>query len=161
VPGAILPRDPNNVVGQFADAGGNAAAAQLGDQGEVETGVAITRIISAQPYQVGDTAIWTPAAGKRFRLKRLLITIPGDAYAGSPSLLTMDLRDGNASIGLTFVCFLPSAAPNTPGCIFQTPWIDLGDGYSSAAAGNVLNLNLSATIAGAGNVQVLVAGVEE
>ena len=161
MPGAALPRDPNSVVGEFADAGGNAAPAQLGEQDQVETGVAMTRFLAAQPYLAGNTAIWTPAAGKRFRLKRLMLMLPGNAYCGSPTDLTLDLRDGAASIGLTFFVFLPGAAANTPGCIFQTPWIDLGDGYVSSAAGNALNLNLSATIAGAGAAQIIVAGVEE
>jgi hypothetical protein len=161
VPGAILPRDPNNVVGAFADAGGDAAAAQLGDQGEVETGVAITRVATAQAYLSGNTALWTPAAGKRFRLKRLMATIPGDAYAGAPGPVTLSFQDGTTPIGIAFQFYLPAAAPNVAGCLLVTPWLDLGDGYLSAAIGNALNANLSLTIAGAGAAQIIVAGVEE
>lgn len=155
-----LARDDNQQLSAFVGIDGKAGQATLGEQSQVETGVALTRFFSTTPYLTGNTAAWTPAAGKRFRLKRFMIMAPGVATTAT-ALTTIDLRDGNASIGVAIQVSLPSTAGATPGFAFITPWIDLGDGYLSSAPGNVLNVNLSQTITGAGSLQVIVAGVEE
>jgi hypothetical protein len=77
-------------------------------------------------------------------------------------VLTIELRDGNTGTALVHSLFLPSVAPNnlSAGSGYATGWIDLGNGILSAAANNVLNVNLSSSLT-AGVIRFLVCGTEE
>jgi hypothetical protein len=109
---------------------------------------------------LGDTALWTPAAGKRWRLMRYRFALTGNAAMGTGGVLSIMLRDATAASPFGAAVYVPAVAANTLGA-YTSPWIDLGTtGYLSAAANNVLNVNLSAALTG-GQVRVLVAGVEE
>jgi hypothetical protein len=85
-----------------------------------------------------ETALWTPAAGKRFRLMGLFLK------TGAACKLT--LRDGTG--GTTIVVLDLDAAPHS---------LYLGNGLLSAAAGNALTVtrSVSTTLAG------MVFGTEE
>lgn len=108
----------------------------------------------------GDTAVWTPAAGKKFRLQGFRIQIGGDATISPAATVTFVLRDNVTAIAFTkIVIYVPVAV--TPGEVYQSPWLFIPNGgILSAAANNVLNMNLSAALA-AGNVQVATMGTEE
>lgn len=106
----------------------------------------------------GSTALWTPTAGKKFRLMRYRIIAPGNCTFAAAALLTVDLFDAAASMGEKHTIFLPAAV--VTGVLYVSPWIDLGNGILSALANNVLNANLSAVLA-TGAVMFDVAGTEE
>lgn len=109
----------------------------------------------------GSTALWTPAAGKKFRLMRYMITVPSNSVAGAQADLVMSLLDGAGAIGVAHVCNIPVAAVLTAAPpLYVSGWIDLGNGILSALANNVLNMNLSFALTG-GQVNFLACGTEE
>ena len=55
------------------------------------------------------------------------------------------------------VCSIPAATGAAFGSGDESPWIDLGNGFLSSAANNVLNLNLSFALTG-GVVNVIACG---
>jgi hypothetical protein len=120
---------------------------------------------TAQATASGDTALWTPTSGKKFRLMRFKVQVTANAYIAARGVLTIKLRDATTDISLTHDIYLGQTAiaadtnPNQQP-ILETGWIDLGNGFLSAAANNVLNINLSAALSG-GNVRVTCAGTEE
>lgn len=106
----------------------------------------------------GNTAIWTPPG--QFRLMRWRYTITGNATLAAPGVLTVSLNDAGAAIGQADDAFIPAVAVSTQGQTVTSPWIDLGNGILAAAAGDALNVNLSAALA-TGSVRVQVCGTEE
>lgn len=109
----------------------------------------------------GNTAIWTPGASKKFRLMRFKVLIPANAaISGGGVVLTVKFQDATTDIGVSVDVFIPTTAVTTAMGAFSSGWIDLDHGALSAAANNVLNVNLSATLT-TGNVRVIVAGMEE
>lgn len=107
----------------------------------------------------GDTALWTPTSGKKFRLLRYLIQVTGAATLASGADLDIVLRDATTALGLGHSLYVPTSAGTTLGG-WSTGWINLGNGPLSAAANNVLNVNLSAALT-AGKVRVTCCGTEE
>lgn len=122
-----------------------------------------TKQISAS----GDTAIWTPATGKRWRLLGFHLLVPAHAVLASRNALTITFRDAAQDLGITFDVWCGQTAPvetasAIPQPLLVIPWMsmDQGLGISSAAVNNPLNLNLSAALS-AGNIRVTVCGFEE
>jgi hypothetical protein len=114
----------------------------------------------------GNTAVWTPGASNKFRLLRYQITVPGNAqFATTAGTVTITFQDNTTDLNIKYVIFVPlAAAATTNGVNFNSGWVDLGAfGELSAAAGNVLNVNLALGGTGAftNGVTVIVAGVEE
>lgn len=108
----------------------------------------------------GDSALWTPPAGKSFRLMRYRFALTGNATLAAAGVLTVTLRQSTTSLPFGASVYVPAIAANTLGA-YTSPWIDLGStGYLSTVAGAVLNVNLSAALT-AGLLRVLVAGTEE
>jgi hypothetical protein len=87
----------------------------------------------------GDNAVWTPAAGKKFRLLGFILACGGTGVA-------VYFKDGATQISPTF-----TLAAN------QITQMDLGNGYLSSTANNVLNANLGA----ANTVGIWAYGTEE
>lgn len=109
----------------------------------------------------GNTALWTPATGKRFRLMRLMAIVTSDAATSGGARVTVDLKDGaSTSTGMTFDVYCPAVAGSAFGNGFFTGWVDLGQGVLSSAANNVLNINLSAALS-SGVCRVVACGSEE
>lgn len=116
---------------------------------------------TAQALAAGNTALWTPAAGKKFRLMRYLVTVTDDATRAAPGVLTVSLFDAAAgATGQAHDVYVPAVALVNTGALYQSGWIDLGNGFLSAAVNNVLNINLSAALV-TGNVRVIACGTEE
>jgi hypothetical protein len=108
----------------------------------------------------GSTAIWTPGTGNKFRLLAYRIQVTADATLAAAGRLTISLLDSATDIAQDLVAAVP-AAGLTVGDDYDSGWTQLGYfGILSAAANNVLNVNLSAALT-AGLVNVLVAGTEE
>lgn len=109
----------------------------------------------------GNTAIWTPTGGKKFRLMRWRYTATENCTFAVGANLTISLFDGAAgATGQVDDITVPAVALATSGQLASSPWIDLGNGYQSVAANNVLNVNLSAALV-TGTIRVQVAGTEE
>jgi len=105
---------------------------------------------------VAATAVWTPTAGKKFRVMGGTI-IPA-AGMGAAGVEKISLLDSATDIGLNFQTYLPIAAS-----IQHQPQITFDlkpNGYLSAAANNVLNVTLTTAIT-AGAISVTVWGTEE
>ena len=122
--------------------------------GKGETKRTLTKIIpTALISAAGNTAIWTPAAGKKFRLIGFSVVVRGDTTTAAGSLVT--LLDGATTIDN--VCWLATTVATQP-----NRWSEPlpGNGYLSAAANNILYANLSAA-ATAGGIYINVWGCEE
>ena len=111
----------------------------------------------------GNTAVWTPTSGKKFRLMRFQVTAQGLA-ATATGVVTVTFQDATTQINTgAYDVDVPAIANVTSGTDnISGGWIDLGNGYLSAAANNVLNFNISAAGAGTvGTYRINVAGTEE
>jgi len=116
---------------------------------------------TAQAAAAGNTALWTPAAGRRFRLMRYMVTVTDNAAQGAAGVLTITLFDGAAgATGQAHDVFVPALALNNNGVLYNSGWITLDNGVLSTALNNVLNINLSAALV-TGNVRVICCGTEE
>ena len=116
---------------------------------------------TASATSSGNTALWTPTSGKKFRLMRYNVLVTNAAYLSVAGTLTITFQDNTTGIPIAYDVSLPGAAITTPdGVTYDSGWIDLGNGILSASANNVLNINLSAALS-AGNVRVNCCGTEE
>lgn len=107
----------------------------------------------------GDTAVWTPTSGKKFRLMRFRIEVTGQSTQAVSGNLEIIFRDASTGMPIGCSIFVPSVSLNQFAS-YSTGWIDLGNGILSAAANNVLNINLGAALA-TGEARVIVCGTEE
>jgi hypothetical protein len=112
-----------------------------------------------------SSAVWTPAAGKRFRLLKYSIDLPAGAFLTAAGTFTVQLEDATTSINFLHSIWLPGTAP-TPtvaSMAYSTGWIDLGKiGYLSTAVNNVLNfVSASSLASGSSPFRIRVAGTEE
>lgn len=108
----------------------------------------------------GNTTLWIPTSAKKFRLMRLLVVVTADAATSGGADIDVTFQDSSTDLGFKTSVFVPSAAGTTFGAGFSTGWVDLGNGKLSAAANNVLSVNLSATLS-SGKCTAFVAGTEE
>ena len=116
---------------------------------------------SAVATASGNTAVWTPTTGKKFRLLRFMLVLTDEAAQAVAGDITVKFQDATTDIGISLPVYVPAAAIGSPiGEAWTSGWIDLGNGIVSAAANNVLNINLSAALTG-GTFGVLTAGTEE
>lgn len=102
-------------------------------------------------FNIGSTALWTPAAGKRFRVMGYTFTLPSTATSAAGTTIT--LVDG----ATPFISLINMGT--TTGALAASVSIT-GNGYLSTTVNNVLNINCSATLT-AGAIVVSVWGTEE
>lgn len=115
---------------------------------------------TAQATVAGNTALWTPTAGKKFRLMRFMIQITGQSTMAVAGTLTVSFQDGTTVTNIAVDSYIPASVAAPASEDFVSPWVDLDNGYLSGVANNVLNINLSAALT-AGNVRVFCCGTEE
>lgn len=108
----------------------------------------------------GDTSVWAPSTGKKFRLMRYQIQVTADAATSGGAVIDILLRDATTATGAAYSVYIPAVGGTAFGNSANSMWIDLGNGVLSATVNNVLNVNLSAALT-AGKVRVVVAGTEE
>lgn len=106
----------------------------------------------------GNTAVWTPASGRKVRLMRYKLSVPGNAYTNQAGSIFATFYDGPSGLVMQENFWLPGSSASVFGG-WQSGWIDLGNGILSAAADRVLYMNLSAPVTG--NLMVMVCGTEE
>ena len=115
---------------------------------------------TVQASASGNTAVWTPATGNRFRLLKYRIMITGNATVAAAGVVTITFQDATTATNLSHDVYLNTSALGTVAFVYDSGWTDLGKfGYWSTTANNALNVNLSVALT-AGNVRVEVAGVE-
>ena len=119
-----------------------------------------TTFKTVQATASGNTALWTPTSGKKFRLMRLIIDFTANVSQSAGGVITLTFQDSTTGLPISFDVFVPTAAVTTTQGGYTSGWIDLGNGILSAAANNVLNVNLSAALA-TGNARVTACGTEE
>src|SRR6267378_4017568 len=115
-------------------------------------GQMVTKTVAATAS--GSTALWTPAAGKKFHLLGYYIEVTGIATQAGSGILTIDLLDNATTLAQTHSVFVSATTPTTAVpdvLVFSSP--PLGYGYLSSTVNNVLNVNLSAALT-AGTVRV-------
>jgi hypothetical protein len=110
---------------------------------------------------LGATALWTPGAGNKFRILKFKIQVTADATLAAAGEQVIELTDAATVLPLTHIVWIPAAAGAVLNDEYDSGWIDLGQfGILSAAANNVLNINLGTALA-TGKVNVIVCGTEE
>jgi hypothetical protein len=107
----------------------------------------------------GNTALWTPTSGKKFRLMGYAIYVPGDVATTGGGEIDVTFQDSSTGLGFGFTFFAPAASTSTAGAT-HSGFVVLGNGILSSAANNVLNVNLSAALS-SGKIRVTVLGTEE
>ena len=114
---------------------------------------------TGQFKEAGNTPIWTPTTGKKFRLLRYMIESTLNTSQASQGVLTISFQDGTSPMPLAHDVYVQSTALkyNT---VYQTGWVNLDSGFLSSAANNMLNVNLSASLT-AGSFRITTCGVEE
>jgi hypothetical protein len=116
---------------------------------------------TVQATASGNTAVWTPGTGNKFRLLSVLIQITDNCATTSGGVVTISLQDGTTAMPIAVDVFVPATGVTTAIGEGLSQMITLGAfGILSATANNVLNVNLSATITG-GNVRIIAMGTEE
>lgn len=121
----------------------------------------VSKFTSAAATASGNTAVWTPAAGTKFRLECVGIDVTQNADAAAAGVVTIQLEDGTTPIpGFQWSVFVPNAAGTTFGAGYHEPLECFANGFLSSTSGNVLNVNLSSALT-AGNVMVRAYGTDE
>lgn len=121
-----------------------------------------TKFNTAIATNAGNTAAWTPAAGKKFRLMRYQLELTENATLAVAALITVKFQDNVTDFGFQHDQLIPAAAGAVAGEAWRSGWIDLGNGYLSLVANNVLNFNISgAANLTAGQFRVNTCGTEE
>jgi len=100
---------------------------------------------------INTTALWTPTAGKRFRIMGYTVTLPNTATSAAGTTIT--LMDGAANV--FYLCVIGTT---TGGLAYSV--VLPGNGYLSTTINNVLNINLTAALT-VGVISVNVYGAEE
>ena len=108
----------------------------------------------------GNNAVWTPTSGKKFRLMGYKITVSDDSSLSSAGIETLQFEDSSSVLGIAEDIYIPSTALKTELSGFNSGAVQLGNGILSAAANNVLNLNIGTQLA-AGVIRCNVWGTEE
>jgi len=172
---AAAPADNTNTVQRISDFANNAAGLYVADSiyGGAFSGTgnaalsgwskrrASTVFRTAQATASGNTAVWTPGSGNKFRLLKVFVEVTDNSSLASGAVLTINFQDATTSINISFDVFVPTTAVTTVIGDGLEQELDLGDfGILSAAANNVLNVNLSVALA-TGNVRIITMGTEE
>jgi hypothetical protein len=147
-------------VGDWAYGGAFSGAASAALQGWSKMR-APTVFKTVQATASGNTAVWTPGSGNKFRLLKVFVEVTDNASLASGAVLTISFQDATTGMPIAFDVFVPTTAVTTVIGDGLEQELDLGGfGILSAAANNVLNVNLSAALA-SGNVRVIAMGTEE
>lgn len=117
---------------------------------------------TATAVNAGNTAAWTPAAGKKFRLMRYQIELTENATLAVAAVVTVKFQDNVTDFAFQHDQYIPAAAGVATGEAWRSGWIDMGNGYISLVANNVLNFNIGggANLT-AGQFRINVCGTEE
>ena len=120
-----------------------------------------TTVKSASSATSSSVGIWTPAAGKKFRLMGYWLHVDSNVAAAASANANVFLSDGATTMGIVHGFFIPTTALTAEGApALDTGFINLGNGILSAAADRVLNFTLSVSLT-LGVARIFVCGTEE
>jgi len=102
----------------------------------------------------GNTAVWTPTSGKKFRLMGYTISVSG--IMAATGVQALQFRDGATTVIDRRAATVTATTPTGDSQLAA----DFGQGQLSALANNVLNVNLGTAMTG-GGVYVNAWGTEE
>lgn len=158
VVGAVNGGNGNPIVGQFVTLN-NVFNGATWDRLRTPS---IFKTVTVAATAAGNTAVWTPTAGKKFRLMGFNITAQGLA-ATATAAITVSFQDAAVAMPVAFDVDVPAVAGVVSGITQVSGGLnDYGNGILSAAANNVLNFNISAAGAGTvGTYRINVIGTEE
>jgi hypothetical protein len=109
----------------------------------------------------GNTVVWTPGSGNKFRILSLVIQVTANASLASGAVETISFQDATTGMPIAVDVFIPTTAVTAAAGDAFSQTISLGAfGILSAAANNVFNVNLSTALA-TGNVRIIAMGTEE
>jgi hypothetical protein len=109
----------------------------------------------------GNTAVWTPGSGNKFRLLKTFVQISDNASVAAGTVVSIQFIDSATNMPVVVDVFIPTTAVTTAIGTGITTTIDLGSlGILSAAANNVLNVALTTALA-TGSVRIITMGTEE
>ena len=107
----------------------------------------------------GNTTLWQPAAGKKFRLLGVKVEVSQNAtLTTTGAILSIDIIDDPTTMYIVFDVFLPTAADTS--LKLQDSLQSIGNGILSSAADRAVRVNLSAGLL-SGRVRVSSWGTEE
>ena len=150
----IVPQDAKTVISSLA------VAPQLYNGATTDMQRTPTVFKTTTTAASANTAVWTPAVGKKFRLMGYIIQVTAFAASATPAI-EITFQDAAAVIlGVGTSLSVPVASATAGGVLLNTGQIQLGNGILSVAANNTLNINLNAALT-AGLVRVTVWGTEE
>jgi hypothetical protein len=141
----MVPYDP--VTGLYVNATLYNASTVLPEVQRTPTVFKLTALVTAS----GDTAVWTPATGKKFRVLGGQLLVSAATTTATTAAVT--LKDG--ATNFLFLNYL-----NATNVAQTVPFTFPGNGYLSTAVNTALNLNLGAVLT-AGGVALTVWGTEE
>lgn len=157
----------------LADSGDAQAALTLGLLATVSrmqawNGATYDRVRVANVFKSADitvatalnpVVVWTPAAGKKFRLMGFIIQLSGNATAAAAATYVASLFDAAAALPFKLVADVPASIV---GAVVgeNTGQVQLGNGYLSVAINNVLNFTPTVALTN-GQCTVTVWGTEE
>ncbi len=108
-----------------------------------------------------SNTLWTPAAGKRFRLMGFSIVLSADATLAAAGETVLALVDQATAINIAFAFWVPAIAITTSlGTTNPVNFNLPGNGYLSLAANNALIANLTVALA-TGVFSINAMGTEE
>lgn len=108
----------------------------------------------------GQSNVWVPTAGRKFRLMRYKLTVTADAAMTPAGVQNLTFFDEAGAMPVSDSLYIPVAAVTSQMGAWSTGWCDLGNGILSAVTNNALKLNLSTALT-SGQVRVQVCGIEE
>jgi hypothetical protein len=123
-----------------------------------EAQVTPTKFVQSTGNQAAAVTVWTPAAGKKFRVLGGVIMLTKDAAAAQ--IVSFLLYDGANTVPI-FAADISAAALVAIGSETVIPFNFGGNGYLSIAANNALNLQIGAGVLTAGYYSISVWGTEE
>lgn len=117
------------------------------------------KTVNGQVTTNGTLTIWTPASGKKFRVKAVYVDATVDVVlaASGTAGVYLQVFDDTTAI-LDVAAFTTTAAAGTS----KSRMIDLRQGYVSATANNALKIGFSASITtGKVDLSVIAIGTEQ
>lgn len=119
----------------------------------------IDQFNSVAASAAGNTALWNPGAGIKFRIECVSVDVTENATLAAAGEEVISLQDGTTAIpGFTWRVWIPAAALTTSGELYSSGTVCFNDGYLSTTSANVLNVNLGTALTG-GHVMIRVFGV--
>lgn len=108
---------------------------------------------------LAPVALWTPTAGKRFRLMGYRFALSGNATAAAAATYSAQMFDAATALPFSLLSDVPAAIV---GAVVgeETGAVQLGNGYLSAAINNVLNVTPTVALTN-GVCRVWAWGTEE